>query len=264
MNVKILEKNPKHVKFVLEKATPAFANALRQIMVAEIPIMAIDYADIEKNSTGLFDELLAHRLGLIPLKFNPKLFNLREECKCGGRGCSRCEVVFSLEGTGPCTLHSGDLKSNDESVKPADPNIPIVELLEGRTLKLQAVASLGLGKNHTKYQAAVVGYRYMPQIRINKDKCNVCGKCVEKCPEHILQKKSGKITVVNSIECPLCMYCVDNCEKDAIAVTGDSKNIIFTVESTCGLSTQDVIRQALDILDRKLLDFRDELEKVVK
>jgi len=214
MNVKILEKNPKHVKFVLEKATPAFANALRQIMVAEIPIMAIDYADIEKNSTGLFDELLAHRLGLIPLKFNPKLFNLREECKCGGRGCSRCEVVFSLEGTGPCTLHSGDLKSNDESVKPADPNIPIVELLEGRTLKLQAVASLGLGKNHT-------------------------------------------ITVVNSIECPLCMYCVDNCEKDAIAVTGDSKNIIFTVEST-------LIRQALDILDKKLLDFRDELEKVVK
>ncbi|OYT58292.1 MAG: DNA-directed RNA polymerase subunit D [Candidatus Aenigmatarchaeota archaeon] len=264
MNMKILEKSPKFVKFVLEKTTPAFANALREIMVAEIPTMAIEYVDIEKNTTGLFDELLAHRLGLIPLTFDSRLFNLKEECKCGGKGCSRCEVILTLEKKGPCKVYSGDLKSNEDSVKPTNPNIPVVELLEGRELKLQAVASLGIGKNHAKHQAAVVGYQYLPRIRIDKDKCNNCGVCVEKCPKKILQKKDGKVCIVNSMECSLCMYCVDNCEKRAIAVSGDEKNILFRVETVSGLTAPEIIKQAFNVLNKKLSIFKDGLEKAVK
>ena len=70
MNVKILSKSQHRVKFLLEKSNPAFANALRRIMKSEVPTMAVEFVDFEINTSGLFDEVVAHRIGLIPLTFD--------------------------------------------------------------------------------------------------------------------------------------------------------------------------------------------------
>ena len=70
MNIKILEKSDMKVRFLLEKASPAFANALRRVAKNEVPTLAIEYVDFEENTSGMFDELIAHRLGLIPLTFD--------------------------------------------------------------------------------------------------------------------------------------------------------------------------------------------------
>jgi hypothetical protein len=54
-------------EFVLRGTDVSMANALRRVMIAEVPTIAIDLVEFENNTTVLNDEFLAHRLGLVPL-----------------------------------------------------------------------------------------------------------------------------------------------------------------------------------------------------
>jgi DNA-directed RNA polymerase subunit D len=168
MKVKILNKTKSEIQFVVEGVSPAFANSLRRVMMVEVPTMAIEWVDFIKNDSALNDEILAHRLGLVPLTFNPKAYNLPIECECKGKGCSRCQVKLKLKKEGPCTVYSGDLESEAEDVKPVFDKIPIVELFEGEKLELEATAQLGVGRDHVKWQAAVVGYKNKPKKEISR------------------------------------------------------------------------------------------------
>jgi len=158
IKVEILEKTKDTIKFSVEGVGPSFANALRRIMISEIPTMAIEWVDFKKNDSAMYDEILAHRLGLIPLKYDKKAYKLPEECREASVKDSQCYAKLTLKKRGPCVVYSGDLKSEDENVKPVFDKIPIVELLDGQELELIAYARLGYGKEHIKWQGAVVGY----------------------------------------------------------------------------------------------------------
>ncbi|MBI5347409.1 MAG: DNA-directed RNA polymerase subunit D [Candidatus Aenigmarchaeota archaeon] len=159
MRLSVTEKSDKKIVFKIDEIDHAFANALRRVVLNGIPTMAIEDVYFETNTSGFFDEVLAHRLGLIPLTYDKNIYNLKEECKCDGKGCIQCEVVLGVEKEGPCIVKASDLKSTDETVKPSEPDIPVVELLEGQKLKLEATAKLGIGKEHSKWQASVASYK---------------------------------------------------------------------------------------------------------
>lgn len=160
MKIKVIEKGKDFIRFEVNGISVEMANAIRRTILREIPILAVDYVDFHENTSAFFDEIIAHRIAMIPLKFNPETINFRDECKCEGKGCELCTAVFILDRTGPCTVYSKDLKPVNEDTYPLFNNFPIVKLLKGQKLKLEAVARLGTAKEHVKFQAANASYSY--------------------------------------------------------------------------------------------------------
>src|SRR3990167_6775281 len=122
-------------KLVLRgQISESLANAIRRSVV-EVPVLAIDEVEIYKNDSALYDEVLAHRLGLIPLKTES---NMTE----------KTSVEFKLTKKGPCTVYSGDLNGSGEVVFD---KIPLTILGDDGKLELVATAKLGKGVDHAKY-----------------------------------------------------------------------------------------------------------------
>ena len=76
MEVQILQKTDDYLRFIVKGIDVSLVNALRRIMLIEVPAMAIDDVVIIENSSVLYDEIIAHRLGLIPLRSD----NLSSTC----------------------------------------------------------------------------------------------------------------------------------------------------------------------------------------
>ncbi|ODS38105.1 MAG: hypothetical protein A7316_01200 [Candidatus Altiarchaeales archaeon WOR_SM1_86-2] len=165
MKVKIIKKEDNKVWFEVEGINTQTANALRRVIISRIPVMAIDKVAIYRNDSVLDDEVLAHRLGLVPLKTDIKTYNLPSECDCNGgedgMGCAKCSALFNLDVKGaknPKTVYSGDLMPRDPLIIPVYGNIPIVKLAKDQKIELEASAQLGFGSRHIKWQGGLSSY----------------------------------------------------------------------------------------------------------
>jgi len=228
--------------------------------------MAIDEVVIIENSSTLHDEILAQRLGLIPLKTDLDSYNLPEECPCKSEfGCNLCRVSLTLDmeaGENTITIYSETLRSENPNITPVSEKVPIVKLAPNQKIRLEAYARLGKGKKHAKWQpVSACAYKYMPQIKINGKKCDVCGKCIEVCPKGVLVKAEKMVEIPNILGCTLCQDCVDACPQNppAIEVSREENAFIFNVESTGALPVERIILEALNILDKKYEDFLNQL-----
>jgi len=259
LKVKILNISDTEIQFLLEDSNPQFANALRRIMISEIPILSIDSVDFTINDSVLYNEIIAHRLGLIPLVFDYKKFHFKDKHE-KGKTCSLCEVVFAINKKSPGMIYSKDMKSSNPEVKPLYDNIPIVELFDNQKLKLEASASLGFGKDHARYQSAVATYRYSPTVKLSGKLVNP-DECVRICPKHALKIGGNKVSV--SLDCDLCKECIKIAKpKGGLEIKGDSTRFIFNVESVSGLKVEDIVFRAVDILKKKVKDFGKEVRKL--
>jgi DNA-directed RNA polymerase subunit D len=266
--IEILEKTDDYMRFIVKGINVPFVNALRRIMLTEVPAMAIDELVILENSSMLNDEILAHRMGFIPLKTDLDSYNLPEECTCKSEfGCNLCRLTLTLEAEAAektITVYSRDLKSENLDITPVSDKIPIVKLAPDQKIKLEAYARLGKGKDHAKWQpVSMCTYKYLPQIKIDLERCNACAECVKLCPERVLIDMEEGIKTQNVIECTLCMDCVDACPQNppAIEISWDKEAFIFKIESTGALPVERIMLEALKILDKKIKDLSNQLKK---
>lgn len=263
MKIKLLEKTKNKLVLDISGVNTPFANAARRIGMNEVPVLAIEDVYFEKNNSALYDEIIAQRLGQLPLKFDSDKLNFREECECEGEGCPNCEVVFILEKSGPGTVYSGDLKISNEDVEVLYDNIPILKLGKEHEIKLEATAVLGIGKDHSKWQASISSYKNYPKIKIDRRKLKEgeIEEIIDSCPKNIFKKSSeGKIEIKNPENCDLCKECLKETETEALTVEPDPNRFIFKVESICGLPPEKILNKSMQILENKAEEVVNKIE----
>jgi DNA-directed RNA polymerase subunit D len=134
------------LSFRVKGVSSTFINAVRRAIMQDVPCLAIEDVSIYENDSVMFDEFLAHRLGLLPIKSSAKGYKVGEGVK------------MVLEKEGPCMVYSGDIKSTDPKVEVADKKIPLVKLGKNQRLKLEMTAVMQTGREHAKWQPAVVAF----------------------------------------------------------------------------------------------------------
>jgi DNA-directed RNA polymerase subunit D len=270
VKIEVLEKDETNLRLVIRDADVPLMNALRRIALAQVPSMAIDEVVMIENSSILQDEIIAHRLGLTPLKTDLDSYTLPEDCECQSEfGCNLCRVTLTMDADsteGTRTVYSGELVSENPEIVPVSDRVPIIKLAKGQKLKLEAYAKLGKGQNHAKWQpVSVCAYKYYPKLAFTKE-CTNCGKCVDICPKRVLAMKDNKVEVKDLLACNLCMDCVGVCPQkpSAITVEWEKNAFIMNIESNGGLPPERILLEATKILDNQLKEFQKQLKAEVK
>ncbi len=120
----------------------SLANVLRRY-VNEIPVLAIDDVEISKNDSALYDETIAHRLGLVPLKMDNRM---------GESTTATFKLASNKEGF----VNSGEITGGKGVVYNS---IPITLLSKGQELEISATAKIGKASQHAKYSCGIMFYR---------------------------------------------------------------------------------------------------------
>jgi DNA-directed RNA polymerase subunit D len=258
MEIKVLEKKDNELRFEISGINESEANTLRRLIISETPTLSIDEIEFIKNDSGLYDEILANRLGLIPLITDLKTYNLPEECTCKDEGCANCQVQATIEIKGPKTVYSEDLEFKDKNIKAVYGKIPIVKLLDGQELKLIVTASLGKGKDHIKNAPAAIFYTNKPILTINNDP-----KKLEKIKNKFPKKAftNGKLNEENLLKDNLYESC-EGIDDSILKIEYENDKFIFDLESFGQLSSKDILESAINNLDNKLDKFSKALNLV--
>lgn len=128
-------------------------NLLRRILLSEIAIIAIDMVHMTSNDSAMIDEVLANRLGTIPVIISDQDTIVRKDlCDCHSF-CNKCSFV--LEYGGKDFLEKSWLMSDHISPYLMK-DIPIVTVLPEQKVSFKLICSKSIAKEHSKWSPGVV------------------------------------------------------------------------------------------------------------
>ncbi len=280
MPVTIGELGSRSASLELEGVSASQANAIRRTLISDLPKLAIEDVEFHlgpirdeatgkdyDSSTSMFDEGVALRLGLLPIPTDLSQFRKKSECSCGGAGCPQCQVMYSIDRKGPCTVYARDVVPlADPSLAILEPEVPIVRLGARQALLAYATAVVGTAREHAKWQVANgVGIYPRPHVRIaKKEGCSdACLKrTAQSCPVNILEFASGKLSVTDEVKCIDCGACETTCEHGSIKVEPDEERFFLRFETDGSLSAREALRFALKDLKRRFEDLRESIQSI--
>lgn len=267
MELNVVELNDTTAVLDVKDATPAFLNAIRRTLVSQVPKMAIDDVTIYDNTSALFDEMVANRLGLLPIPTDLNAFVPRDQCTCENEGCPNCTILYTLSKEGPCTVYSGDLvPAADAKFKIVDPKIPIVKLLEGQRAMLEVGAVMGVGSRHAKWQAVTAcGYTEYPTIKVGGGSLMpaTAEKIQKTAPPGAVAVEDGKLRVLDAVKAAPYLRSVKPLYGlDMVELGTEKGRYLFTIETDGALDPISAMRKAVSIVMEKLKDVESDVPKL--
>ena len=231
------------LKLLIKGETPKFLNVLKRVIQEEVKTLAVEDVYVIENSSALWDEFIAHRLGLVVLN-TPENLSYKDEVK----------LVLEKEGEG--YVYASDLKSENKEVYPIYPETPIVYVDKGQKVKMEMIAKFGSGKEHAKWIPGHVYYYRLADIVLkskltanDKKVLEELGVKVEKSKIKLPKGKEFDRTFIDAIESAL---------KDKVEVI-PKEEYIFVVESFGQYSAEKIILLGLEELKSKLRNLLNSL-----
>ena len=278
--IKISE-TPEKVVFDVTNIDVSVANGLRRIMIAEVPTMAIERVLMEDNTSCIPDEMLCHRLGLIPIFADPRKFNFPKNRQFTD-ATEEDTILFELDVE--CTLdksnnkvhdkvYSGDLVwapqgeqeltfEGENAIRPVFPDILIAELQPYQRIKCRLYCCKGIGQDHAKFSpVCTAAYRMMPKITVVKQEKKKAKEIKECCPLKVFDIEDGHLIVKNPRNCKMCRECIRDERSEYVKLGREENHFIFSVESTGIYEAKDIFIEAIKIMKTKAQKCLIDLEK---
>lgn len=262
----------------------SIANAFRRIMIAEVPSVAAETVYVFNNTSVIQDEILAHRIGLVPLKVDPDALTWVDSTQDEkDRYTDENTIVLSLDvsctknphppqgSTDPKELYRNshvyakELKFEPQGrqleifknnpVIPVDPDILLAKLRPNQEISLRAHCILGVGSDHAKFSpVATASYRLMPVIEILEPITGSSAGRFQKCfPTGVIGiNENGEAYVQDSRKDTVSREVLRHEEfKDKVKLGRKRDHFIFNVESTGAMSPEEIFFKSVRILKNK-------------
>ncbi|XP_040577458.1 DNA-directed RNA polymerases I and III subunit RPAC1 [Lepeophtheirus salmonis] len=289
--IEVVQKKDKELEFDIIGIDPSLANAYRRIMLSDVPSMAIEKVFIYNNTSIVQDEVLAHRLGLVPINANPKLFDWKKD-EDGDQGRDTTTLEFELKvrcskkkdynsnssETDPDAMFenhnvyssyikwipNGFQTKKMSNVEAVENDILIAKLRPGQELDLKMYAVKGIGRDHAKFSPVCTAfYRLHPEISLKSEiRDEAAIRLQESFSPGVIEinKKTGVAYIANP-RYDMCSRNIMRHEdlKDKVTLSKIKDHFIFSIESTGALEPEDIFLQSVDILAEKCKYFLMEL-----
>ena len=287
--IEIKSKTDEELIFDIKGVDPTLVNTLRRIMIAEIPTMAIETVIINQNTSIIPDEVLAHRLGLVPImadandfieklpddEFNDKnsmKFTLNVKCYTDKNGKLINETIYSkdliFEPQGEQEKKFYNPQTKKYSIGLVHDDILLNKLTSGMEIELECYCVKGIGRTHAKWSPVCTAfYRLINKINIVKEiNGNDAEELKQLCPKGVfIVNKKGNAEVGNVRECTSCRECIRPKKfKDCIELGKIADHYEFHIESVGMYKPESIFFRAIDVLKQKINNCHDLLNEKMK
>jgi DNA-directed RNA polymerase subunit D len=150
------EKKNGKLSFKLSGSNEVFANTIRRLVIEEVPTLAVEDVEIKDNSSALYDEMLALRLGLIPIKTDLSSYRLPENEDEVTEKSATCTLQIKLKSSKKGFVYAKEAESSDPKCTFVQEDMPVTKLISKQKIDVVMTAVMGQGKVHTKWSPGLV------------------------------------------------------------------------------------------------------------
>ncbi len=240
--VKFLRKEGFGYKFLLKDVRCDFIASLRRAIINHVPTFAVHKIVVLKNESVMSDEMLAQRIGLIPI------YSSEIDDK---------EHKLYIKKTGG-TVYSRDIQEDGLLEVPLK-NIPVVVLGDNKTLELELNVKSGTGSQHIKYSPASVFFNNVPSVKQHEEDID----SEFACPKHLFEKRANKVFLKDATFCDVCRYCEEK-TKGQVELEFKDDEFIFTVEPFGNLDISNIFESVVDYLNKTLEELKTEIKLIAE